>query len=244
MTRLCAADVTVVVPAYRAAATIAEAVKSLLSQTVGSPRVIVVDDGSDDATAAVSESVGAEVIQRLNGGPGAARNTGVRAVESPFLAFCDADDRWPADRLALDLDHFQRHPDTELLLGRTRFDADDGDLLKGMHFEGPDRSALIPHFGAVTMRRAAFDAVGPINELVDNYEDYDWFLLARERRMHLVVHDRVTLHRRVHRGSTSQMNPGSTRDLLSTLQRSVRRRHSEGFTGELPSLRALRTEST
>lgn len=240
MTGLRGRDVTVVVPAYRAAATIADTVASLIGQTVGTPRIVVVDDGSDDGTAAVAQAAGAEVIRRANGGPGAARNTGVCAVHSPFLAFCDADDRWPTDRLEFDLDHFARHAETELLLGRTRFDADDDSLLEGMHFDGADRATLIPHFGALTMRRASFDAVGPIDETVDNYEDYDWFLLARERRVRLVAHDRVVLHRRMHRGSTSQVNPGTARDLLSTLQRSVRRRRSAGGDGTLPSLRALR----
>mgnify|MGYP003336130354 CR=1 FL=1 len=103
--------------------------ESLLAQTVGRPRILVVDDGSCDLTAEVAAAAGAEVIQRANGGPGSARNTGIAVVCTEFVAFCDADDVWPSDRLELDLVHFADRPATGVLLGRTRFDADDESLL-------------------------------------------------------------------------------------------------------------------
>lgn len=241
MTTLSCSDVTVVVPAFRAASTIERTLASLDAQSIGRPRVVVVDDGSPDDTATVAVAAGAEVVRRENGGPGAARNTGVEVATSAILCFCDADDVWPVDRLESDLAYLGTHPTVDALLGRTRLDADDDALLEGMHFDGPDRAALLPLFGAVTVRRAAFDLIGPVDESMANYEDYDWFLLARERQVRLVTHDRVVLHRRMHRGSTSQTNPGTTRDLLSTLQRSLRRRREGGHHGPLPSLRDLRS---
>lgn len=242
MTSFSADDVTVVVPAFRAARTIARTIASLHAQSIGRPRVVVVDDGSPDDTATVAASLGAEVVRRVNGGPGAARNTGVEGVSSEFLTFCDADDVWPPERLEADLAYFGRHPSTDLLLGRTRLDADDEALLEGMQFDGPDHAVLLPLFGAVTLRRSAFDVIGRIDESAANYEDYDWFLLARERPVQLVAHDRVVLHRRMHRDSISQINPGTARDLLSTLQRSLHRRRAEGRSAALPTLRDLRTE--
>lgn len=239
MSRPSAADVTVVVPAFRSASTVGRTVASLLGQSAGRPRVVVVDDGSDDDTAAAASAAGAEVLRRPNGGPGAARNTGVAAVVSTFVAFCDADDVWPPDRLELDLGHFHRLPDTEALLGRTHFDADEPALLDGMRFDREDCTALIPHFGACTVRTDAFVRVGPIADDMQNYEDYDWFLRVREVGVRLVSHDRVSLYRRMHRSSTSQTSPASTIDLLATLQRSVRRRRGDGLTAPLPTLRDL-----
>ncbi len=87
---------SVVIPAYNAAATIAEAVQSVLAQTVPPTEVIVVDDGSTDDTAAVVRAMAGpvRVICRPNGGPGAATTQGIAEVGSPLLATLDSDDLW------------------------------------------------------------------------------------------------------------------------------------------------------
>jgi glycosyltransferase involved in cell wall biosynthesis len=240
------ARVTVVVPARDAEATIGATLASILGQEGGPPRVIVVDDASSDATAATAAAFGdaVRVLPGLGRGPGAARNRGVTEARTPYLAFCDADDTWPAGRLRDDLALLDAEPATAAVLGRTRFDADHPGLLAGMHFDGDDRAALIPHFGAVTMRAADFARVGPIAEDLANYEDYEWFLRARERRIPLVTVDRVSLHRRIHEGSTSRRNPPAPGDLLAMLQRSVRRRSATDGTRDLPTLTAMRKEPT
>jgi mycofactocin glycosyltransferase len=83
-------DVTVVVPVRDREAELARCLAGL----AGMPRVIVVDDGSDDpaAVASVAAATGARVLRRpVNGGPGAARNTGLAAAETPLVAFLDSD---------------------------------------------------------------------------------------------------------------------------------------------------------
>ena len=98
--------VTAVMPAYHAAAFVGEAVASLLQQTVPPREVIVVDDGSPDDTAAVAERAGARVIRQANGGPAAARNTGIRAAATEWIALLDADDLARPTRLATQQQHF------------------------------------------------------------------------------------------------------------------------------------------
>lgn len=236
------ACVTVVVPARDAAGTLEHTLGSILGQGPMLSRVIVVDDASSDGTAEVaarfSPRVG--VVQGQGLGPAAARNTGVASVVTPYLAFCDADDLWPDARLTRDVRVLESDADLAILLGRTRFDPDEPDLVEGLAFDGDDRTALIPHFGAATMRTSAFHQVGLLEESLSNYEDYDWFLRARECAAGLVTHDRVSLLRRIHVSSTSRRNPPAPRDLLSVLGRSVRRR---GIDPEsLPRLDQLRAE--
>ncbi|MCU1401553.1 MAG: glycosyl transferase family 2 [Acidimicrobiales bacterium] len=80
------AEVTVVIPAF---ATIATRLAQLLETCAGAHEVIVVDDASPDPIGALA---GATVIRRpLNGGPGAARMTGLEGITTPFVAFVDAD---------------------------------------------------------------------------------------------------------------------------------------------------------
>jgi glycosyltransferase involved in cell wall biosynthesis len=85
--------ISVVVPAYNAAATIAECVRVLSEQTEprASYEVIVVDDGSTDATAAIAARCGATVLRQPNAGPAAARNAGVAAARGSVVLFTDAD---------------------------------------------------------------------------------------------------------------------------------------------------------
>jgi glycosyltransferase involved in cell wall biosynthesis len=95
--------VTVIMPAYNASATVAEAVTSALVQTVADLEVVVVDDGSSEP---VADSLADIRDQRLriirterNRGVSAARNTALAAARSPVIAQLDADDFWRSDHL-------------------------------------------------------------------------------------------------------------------------------------------------
>jgi mycofactocin glycosyltransferase len=83
-------EVTVVVPVRDRHAELARCLGGL----TGGPRVIVVDDGSRDPAAiqSVAAAAGASVVRRpVNGGPAAARNTGLAAADTPLVAFLDSD---------------------------------------------------------------------------------------------------------------------------------------------------------
>jgi glycosyltransferase involved in cell wall biosynthesis len=91
--------VTVVIPAYNAAATLDETLRSVRSQTHHALEIIVVDDGSTDDTrivalrhAAADDRV--QVVTQVNAGVAAARNTGWRRARAELIAFVDADDLW------------------------------------------------------------------------------------------------------------------------------------------------------
>ncbi len=96
--------VSVVVPAYNAAAFIGEALVSVLRQTLGSLEVLVIDDGSEDETRAIVERLAREdarvrLVHQENAGVGAARNTGIRLARGVYIAPLDADDVWAPDKL-------------------------------------------------------------------------------------------------------------------------------------------------
>lgn len=86
-------DVSVIVPAYNSAATLGDCLAALNEQTVGRKRydIIVIDDGSTDATAAVAAEHGARVLRQSNQGAAAARNRGVEEASGAIVAFTDAD---------------------------------------------------------------------------------------------------------------------------------------------------------
>ena len=176
------AGVSFLVPARNAEATISEAVRSCLDQTVAPHEVLVVDDHSSDATADLARAAGARVVPSAGRGLVAALNTGLRAADAPWIARMDADDLAAPRRLELQLPHLDRH---RVVDGRVRFFRDEGAVPEGMRrYEAfvnaaeVDRDLLVESFvvhPAATFHRAEVLAAGGYRE-GDFPEDYELWL--------------------------------------------------------------------
>lgn len=109
--------VSVVMPAYNAAAYIAQSIESVLGQSHAALELIVVDDGSQDDTAAIVERYMAAdarvqlVRNRNSGKPSIARNIGIARARGAYLSFLDSDDYWHPERLALAVAGMRAHPE-------------------------------------------------------------------------------------------------------------------------------------
>jgi glycosyltransferase involved in cell wall biosynthesis len=111
--------ISVIIPAFNAAAYIQRALESVLRQTRPADEIIVVDDGSTDGTAQAVRSLdkGILLISQKNAGTGAARNTGIKAASGDWIAFLDADDLWLPEKLQLQQQHLLRNPDLKWTTG-------------------------------------------------------------------------------------------------------------------------------
>jgi glycosyltransferase involved in cell wall biosynthesis len=105
--------VSVVIPAYNAAATIGQAVDSALAQSWKDLEVIVVDDGSTDETGSIVDAYPSPVrcIHKSNEGVSMARNEGVERAEGRYVAFLDADDYWSPEKLERQVGLLEDEPD-------------------------------------------------------------------------------------------------------------------------------------
>jgi glycosyltransferase involved in cell wall biosynthesis len=110
------ASISVIIPAFNAAATIGRAIDSVVAQTRAANEIIVVDDGSQDDLAGELEKYGDRLtlIQKPNGGAGQARNVGIDRSTCELLAFLDADDYWESEALEHHADVFQKYADVGL----------------------------------------------------------------------------------------------------------------------------------
>lgn len=105
-------DISVIIAVFNGEKTLARAIDSVLAQTYPACEVIVVDDGSTDASAEIAACYGPPVrlLQQPNLGVSAARNAGVEAAQGDWVAFLDADDYYYPKRLALTAELILKDP--------------------------------------------------------------------------------------------------------------------------------------
>jgi len=215
-------NVSVVIPTYNRAHTVLDAVGSVLTQRFRDLELIVVDDGSTDDTAARLAAVGdprLQVIMGRHAGVSAARNLGVAKASGDLVAFLDSDDLWHPDKLACEVAFLTHHPEVDAVF--TDLEKRHGDQVfpsfmretavfsRRLENAGyPDGLVLAPREirlcllqevpikpSALTLRRAAFDAVGGFDETWSSSEDWEFLLrLAREHRFGYLDRPLAVLH--------------------------------------------------
>jgi glycosyltransferase involved in cell wall biosynthesis len=180
------AAVSVIIPTFNRAHKIARALASVLYQTFSNYEILVVDDGSEDATPEVLKPFRSHVkciTHSKNLGVSAARNSGIRASQSPLIAFLDSDDYWLPDKLAAQVSFFSEHPEavacqTEELWVRR------GVRVNPMkkHFKpsgdifAPSLKLCVVSPSAVVAKRSLLEEVGVFDEDFPVCEDYDLWL--------------------------------------------------------------------
>lgn len=145
MTDTASPTVTVAIAAYNAAATLGATVDSCLAQTCREVEVLVVDDGSTDATPEVLARYGdrIRVVRQPNGGLARARNTGMQQARGRYIAWMDADDLCHPDRLLAQAAVLDTYP--EVVLVSTNFsafrqpDRDEDPLHLAAYYSAPER---------------------------------------------------------------------------------------------------------
>lgn len=130
------AQVSVVMPVYNAAATLAATIASVQAQDLTAFELIAVDDGSRDQSLDILLDLAAHdprirVISRSNGGVSSARNLGVETASAPLVAFLDADDLWDRQKLSAHCALHHAQPDLVASYARIAFIATDATGLDG-----------------------------------------------------------------------------------------------------------------
>jgi glycosyltransferase involved in cell wall biosynthesis len=187
--------VSVVIPVFNGAATVARAIDSALAQHfAGEFEVIVVNDGSTDSTAAVLDTYRGQinVVDQNNSGLAAARNAAIGVAKGEYIALLDADDIWMPGKLEAMSAVLDRMP-AVVLVYSDAIPVDDADAALAGSFVGaefahaPSMEELLSRWwpilpSAAVMRREAVEACGGFcEEFRRAYEDVYFWLLMRER---------------------------------------------------------------
>jgi len=192
--------VSVIIPSYNRAALLCEAVASVLAQSYAARELIVVDDGSTDATAARLRSFrGLRLVRRDHTGmPGAARNAGVRVARGEYLAFLDSDDLWLPHKLAVQVaaataarDSINHTRERWLRDGRVVSQRGQRHRRSGCLFVDSLRKCIIGP-STVLLRRDVFEAAGGFREDLEIAEDYElWLRLTARHPVGYVARESV-----------------------------------------------------
>ena len=106
-------SISVVIPTFNRLIYLERAIKSVLNQTISVNEIIIVDDGSDDGTSEFVHSnyPNIKYIFQSNSGVSAARNTGIKAASSNWIAFLDSDDAWVTNKIQKQITELELNPE-------------------------------------------------------------------------------------------------------------------------------------
>ncbi|MBD2343059.1 glycosyltransferase family 2 protein [Anabaena subtropica] len=198
--------ISVIIPAYNAAAFIERTLKSVINQTYSNIEVIVVDDGSQDETSTIVQSIiqkdaRIRLFHQLNSGVAAARNLAIKYARGEFIAPIDADDIWYPQNLEKQVQRFQESDSSVGLVYAWSVVIDGKDEPSGdfhiAEYEGDVYIALLyrnflGNASSTLIRRSCFDQVGLYDcefkaKGCQGCEDWDLYLRITEHYQVRVV---------------------------------------------------------
>jgi glycosyltransferase involved in cell wall biosynthesis len=219
--------ISVVMPLFDGARHVAEAIESVLAFRYRPVELIVVDDGSTDDSAVIvcRYTPAVRLLTQAHDGLGPARNRGAAAANGRYLAFCDADDRFPSDRL--DRQAAALAPDTGLdaVFGEIEeFVSPELDEHITSMLRAPIARRSVRMINTMLVRADSFWRVGPFATDLGRGVDLDWLARADDLGLRIEPCDGVVTHRRLHDASTSFRRRSDEDDYVRAARLAIARR--------------------
>lgn len=227
--------VSIIMPAYNRETFIGAALESLLAQSDACDLdILVVNDGSTDATAQVVEAIAGKhgrvrMVTTENGGVARARNIGLDNLpdDCEFVTFLDSDDISPPGRLASDLAVFAEYPGTDFTYGFVTL-VDDIDP----QTREPSAGARVERLRGISFSAALFSRpfvprVGRIDESFLHAEDTDFLFRAFEISRNCVMTQTNTVYYRRHAGNMTLDTATGRKHFMRAMHRSIQRRRAD-----------------
>ncbi len=177
--------VSVIIPTYNRSHLFEQAVTSVLQQTWNDLEILLVDDGSEDATLAQARRIKdprLRILSQENKGVSAARNLGIAHAKGRYIALLDSDDRWLPTKLQRQLEfmheggfHISQTQEIWIRRGKRVNPRHIHSKFSGWFFN-PSLGRCLISPSCVMLTRALWEKVGPFDETLPACEDYDLWL--------------------------------------------------------------------
>lgn len=220
--------ISAIIPVYNGEHYVVNAIESILKQTYHNIEIIVVDDGSTDATVTlIKQFPKVKYFFKDRSGPAASRNMGVKNSSGDYLAFLDADDQWLPNKIELQIDAFSRTPELDYVLTLQQNILKAG--CKKPHWLKQEfiENSVLGGVPTLMVKRTSFDQVGFFSEECIHDSDFDWFFRAKDLRLKFEVIQSVLFHRLIHDKNYSNDVDSSNHDLILTIKRSINRKNKK-----------------
>ena len=222
--------ISVIIPVFNGAKYIAEAINSVIHQTLQPFEIIVIDDGSTDETAEVVKKNFPQVhyYYKKNGGLSSSLNAGVEKVEGDFIAFLDADDYWVLNKLEKQIQVIINDNDVEIVFGHHKRFYDKPHDLKSRE-ENTDEQRILPGYFKATMliKKRSFYKVGMFDETIHMGDFLDWYRRACDLELKMHMLPEVVFYRRIHTENSSLKNKAHISDYVRIVKSSMDRRRNK-----------------
>ncbi|MBI3160119.1 MAG: glycosyltransferase family 2 protein [Chloroflexi bacterium] len=220
--------ISVVMPAFNAAAFIGDAIQSALAQTYLRLEVIVVDDGSTDGTAQIVRDFAERValIQKSHQGIAKTRNAAIAAAGGEMLAFLDADDLWLPEKLERQTSYLFSNPQLDMVFSAVRQFADPrGTVRLDPRYETMQGKLA----STMLIRRGSFERAGWFDPQHLASEFVAWVLQAEAKGLTSDVLPEVLTLRRLHDNNNGlRQRDLQSREYLALLKRRLDQRRRDG----------------
>lgn len=194
-------DISVIIPAYDSVNTLARAIYSVLDQTSKIAEIIVIDDGSTDATSEVAKQYeDVLLLRQKNMGVSSARNNGIMMASSEWIAFLDSDDTWHRDKIEKQVALHKKEPQLKISY------ADEKRIYNGKETTLPMKSTKSGGdifekslsesnivCSSTIVKKSLLMSVGLFDESLEVCEDYDlWLRILCEHEIGLIDEKLIT----------------------------------------------------
>lgn len=230
-------SVTVVIPVRDGERYLGEAIDSVLRQSLPATELVVVDDGSQDGTAAVMERYRGKLtcLQQECSGAATARNRGVAYASTDLVAFLDADDLWSDDKLERQVRALAANSSLAMVFGHVeQFVSPD----LAPHAQAALRTDPEPRPGyccsAMLIRKEAWRRVGGFAPALRLGDFLDWYARACDAGLDHALLPEVVCRRRLHERNMGRTLKASRGDYARVLHAILQRRRSPARRGTDP----------
>jgi glycosyltransferase involved in cell wall biosynthesis len=230
-------SISVIVPTHNRWPMLRDAIESIFNQSYQDYELVVVDDGSEDASVQELSRYGSALrwVSQPRRGVAAARNLGVSESRGACLAFLDSDDLWHSEKLATQVAFMEAHPEVRIcqteeiwirngvrVNPKKRHCKPSGDIFR------PSLNLCLVSPSAVMMTRELFDHAGGFDEAFTVCEDYDLWLRISVDTPVALLPEPLVVKRGGHKDQLSRSTWGMDRFRIMALRNLLR----SGLRGE------------